>query len=79
MNTEQIVMCIIALLLGMLIGNMLKNVCGCKVVEGGTALIPHTTTGGDNDSDDGNNDDKDMVGNPFTLYCSGDKLMAEFE
>ena len=35
MNTENIVMCVVALLLGMLLANMLKNVCGCKVVEGG--------------------------------------------
>ena len=34
MNTENIVMCVVALLLGMLLANMLKNVCGCKVVEG---------------------------------------------
>jgi len=35
MNTETIVMCVVALILGMLMANMLKNVCGCKsVVEG---------------------------------------------
>jgi len=34
MKTDQIVMCVVALLLGMLLANMLKNVCGCKVVEG---------------------------------------------
>ena len=34
MNTESIVMCVVALILGMLMANMLKNVCGCKVVEG---------------------------------------------
>ena len=35
MNSETIVMCVVALLLGMLMANMLKNVCGCnKVVEG---------------------------------------------
>ena len=34
MNTETIVYCVVALLLGMLLANMLKNVCGCKVVEG---------------------------------------------
>ena len=34
MKTETIVMCVVALLLGMLLANMLKNVCGCKVVEG---------------------------------------------
>ena len=34
MKTEQIVMCVVFLLLGMLLANMLKYVCGCKVVEG---------------------------------------------
>ena len=34
MKTEQIVMCVVALLLGMLLFHMLKGVCGCKVVEG---------------------------------------------
>jgi len=30
MKTEQIVMCVVALLIGMLVANMLTNVCGCK-------------------------------------------------
>tara|TARA_B100000035_G_C20783604_1_gene457988 strand:- start:131 stop:355 length:225 start_codon:yes stop_codon:yes gene_type:complete len=34
MKTETIVCFIVALLLGMLLANMLKNVCGCKIVEG---------------------------------------------
>ena len=34
MNNQTIVCFIVALLLGMLLANMLKNVCGCKVVEG---------------------------------------------
>ena len=34
MNTETIVMCVFALILGMLMANMLKSVCGCKTVEG---------------------------------------------
>lgn len=34
MKTEQILMCMVALILGMLLANMLKSVCGCKVVEG---------------------------------------------
>jgi hypothetical protein len=34
MNSETIVMCVVALILGMLMANMLKSVCGCKVVEG---------------------------------------------
>ena len=31
---DKWVMCIVALVLGMLMFHMLKNVCGCKVVEG---------------------------------------------
>jgi len=38
MGTDQIMYCIVALILGMLLANMLKNVCGCKVVEGKTAI-----------------------------------------
>lgn len=34
MKTEQIVMCVVALALGMLVANMLTNVCGCKTTEG---------------------------------------------
>ena len=34
MKTETIVMCVVALLFGMLLANMLKNVCGCKLTEG---------------------------------------------
>jgi len=30
-------MCVVTLILGMLLANMLQNVCGCKVVEGGEA------------------------------------------
>lgn len=40
MKTEQIVYCVVALLLGMLLANMLKNVCGCKLTEG-QASPPH--------------------------------------
>lgn len=42
MNTEQILMCVVALVLGMLLANMLKNVCGCKVVEGQQAGVKTT-------------------------------------
>ena len=37
MNTEQILMCVVALILGMLLANMLKDVYGCKLVEGSGA------------------------------------------
>ena len=40
MNSQTIVMCVIALILGMLLANMLKSVCGCKVVEGQRGLCP---------------------------------------
>jgi hypothetical protein len=45
MKTETIVYCVVALLLGMLLANMLKNVCGCKnVVEGMDLTHRHTHT-----------------------------------
>ena len=34
MNFQTIVMCVVALILGMLLAHMLKSVCGCKLVEG---------------------------------------------
>ena len=35
MNTEQILMCVVALILGMLLANMLKSVSSCKnLIEG---------------------------------------------
>ena len=34
MKTDQTIMCVVALLVGMLLANMLKNVCGCEIVEG---------------------------------------------
>ena len=34
MNSEQILMYVVALILGMLLANMLKGICGCKLVEG---------------------------------------------
>ena len=34
MDTQTIVMCVVALIIGMLTANMLKSVCGCKTVEG---------------------------------------------
>ena len=45
MGTNQIMYCIVALILGMLMANMLKSVCGCKnVVEGGWFSDPGTET-----------------------------------
>lgn len=41
MKTDTIVMCVVALLLGMLLANMLKDVCGCKVVEGQSPQSRH--------------------------------------
>lgn len=40
MKTEEIVTCVVALLLGMLLFHMLTNVCGCKVVEGQEENLP---------------------------------------
>ena len=34
MNSQTILMCVVSLIFGMLLANMLKSVCGCKVVEG---------------------------------------------
>ena len=35
MEIKTIVMCVVALILGMLLANMLKSVCGCKnIIEG---------------------------------------------
>ena len=47
MKTEQIVILVVAFFLGMLLLNMVKNVCGCGVVEG---LNPGWDTGLDTDS-----------------------------
>lgn len=43
MNFQNIVICIFALLLGMLIANMLNNICGCKSIEGQTPCNPNIT------------------------------------
>ena len=40
MKSETVVMCVVALLLGMLLANMLKSVCGCKTVEGVEVNLP---------------------------------------
>ena len=38
---DKWIMCIVALILGMLIADMLKNVCGCKTVEGHSGDYTH--------------------------------------
>ena len=43
MKTDTIVYCVVALLLGMLLANMLKSVCGCKLTEGLTCDEMATT------------------------------------
>ena len=45
MGTDQIMYCIVALILGMLLANMLKNVCGCKNVVEGTIPFLAVTNG----------------------------------
>ena len=43
METKTIVMCVVALLLGILMADMLQNVCGCKdIVEGQEAVPPNS-------------------------------------
>lgn len=47
MNSETIVYCVVALILGMLLANMLKSVCGCnKVVEGNKVCPPGSAKAG---------------------------------
>jgi hypothetical protein len=43
MKIENIIYCIFALLLGMLLANMFQDICGCNVVEGNSNLLPHLT------------------------------------
>lgn len=45
MNSQTVVYCVVALMLGMLLSNMLKNVCGCKTVEGAAPLLGPGTQG----------------------------------
>jgi len=51
MKTDQIICCVVALILGMLLANMLKNVCGCKVVEGHVPVTACRGVTGGNISD----------------------------
>ena len=39
MNNQTIICCVFALVLGMLLANMLKGVCGCKLTEGQSAAV----------------------------------------
>ena len=41
MKTEQILMYVVTLILGMLFFHMLKNVCSCKLVEGQVTTAQH--------------------------------------
>ena len=45
MDSKTIVMCVVALLLGMLMANMLKDVCGCKNVVEGQVYLPRSEGG----------------------------------
>ena len=38
LDNQTIMMIVVAIVLGMLVANMFKEVCGCKVVEGQTLL-----------------------------------------
>ena len=45
MEIKTIVMCVVALILGMLLANMLKSVCGCKnIIEGQHNLAKENLT-----------------------------------
>ena len=39
LDNQTIMMVVVAIVLGMLVANMFKEVCGCKVVEGQQALV----------------------------------------
>ena len=41
MNSQTVVMCVVAFILGMLLAHMLKSVCGCKTVKGRADLWAH--------------------------------------
>ena len=80
MNTQTIFMCVVALLIGMLVANMLQNVCGCNRVEGfGVLSAPGEFSTGQNPNDDlrmGVIDkfikNNQAVGNdPNSLACGG--------
>ena len=43
MKTEQILMCIVSLILGILLANMLMDVCGCKKLLEGQSLAEENT------------------------------------
>ena len=69
MNSETVVYCVVALILGMLLANMLKSVCGCKtVVEGQekddcTKCIEEWDLEGSGDVDKLNNDCGNILAN----------------
>ena len=55
MKTEQILMCVVSLILGMLLFHMLKGVCGCKIVEGAESTSTETGNSPSNVSEVGPN------------------------
>ena len=62
MNSETIIYCIFGVILGMLVFHMLKNICGCKVVEGQGNRNQNKATPSqvcDNYNKEGNKDCKD--------------------
>ena len=67
---DKWIMCVVALILGMLLANMLKSVCGCKnVVEGAE----------DDDYDKCNKCMKEWGGNSHVAsICSGDCPCSKF-
>ena len=59
MKTDQIMCCIVALLLGMLMYHMLKNVCGCKNIVEGNRIDSYYITSDADYSDVGDREVKD--------------------
>ena len=67
MNNQTIVMCVVALVLGMLLFHMLKGVCGCKVVEGQDMIQTNSLWcgAGNNTAEEEEGGDKVEFGNGY--------------
>ena len=74
MKTETIVYCVVLFLLGMLLANMLKNVCGCGDVVEGNLLCskenkPCCKQGGPSVCNEWINNECDT-----NFHCSGNRI-----
>ena len=77
MNSETIVYCVVALILGMLLAHMLKSVCGCnKVVEGSVKVGDDNADACDKSDDDCTNSFGRTGGGPCQIpgdcWCSAE-------